>query len=254
MSGIPNFGSTCYFSTMLQLMMSVSEHLRPTSMPAWNAFESAYAAGTVSQKQVVPLFSLLQQNKSSDFVLGRQGDTQEALVVFLEELAKLHPMLVRASYTGRLKYETMAHGCGHVSVTREPFHVLQCPSSQPTLEGCLNSFLKPETLDVNYVCDECQEVSAKVTRQCGIEFFPRVLFVGLTTAADVVAPSVLQTELSNKHYNLRSLAHHVGSVTQGGHYFATWSKGALLLDDMVTRKQRAGEAGKRVYLACYELA
>lgn len=188
-----------------------------------------------------------------------QQDCHEYLNYLLDQLDEksfAEDSIVNQLFTGEISFSVKCLNCYNVSVTRQPFKVLnlsfpKCDESKNlTLEDLFAHWIAPETLtgECQYECDACNgrhdaERSQAVTK-LGNYFiltlgrYRSFRGKGEKIRNDVSYPFRLESPLGNgDNYKLNAVIFHHGYSLNHGHYYscARESDNWILFNDAIVR-------------------
>jgi ubiquitin C-terminal hydrolase len=217
MKGMPNFGNTCYFNSVLQCLLRVapvtgdSEFLQEYQ----KLFKSGDEQSFIDTREVLKLF----RNRFKQFDNGDQHDASEALICLLELLEPEVKDLV----TSKLLQETVC--TSGKTVRKEETSVVTLAPHNENIEDAFKRFTEWNTLD-NYEDDNGKVWNVAVTRTL-FECLPKVLIVSVTHKTNLKIHEFLGS------FELVATCVHAGNH-MSGHYgaFIKHDEKWFLMDDL----------------------
>ncbi|KAG5481995.1 hypothetical protein LSCM1_05708 [Leishmania martiniquensis] len=198
--GVRNLMNTCYFSSVLQLIFSITYVRRAILNDDATGNERHYVTVSEAQgstgadqlaesglKELFALMAFSREGAGADpqsfatylsLDVKVQQDAQEFFTLLLDWLQCHCGPSVKAAVTrtfsGTLLYDRRCGACGRSAKRAEPFLYLSLPVCS-TLEESLSQFSKPEAVD-GFMCDKCGQTAVATSLQY-IRTLPDVLVI-----------------------------------------------------------------------------
>ena len=208
MSGLDNYGNTCYMNSVIQMLRYVKPVVKPLVLAQPENEPMKHFLDLLYQGSSPERF--VRHLKELGFDPIYQHDAHEFLITMLDKLYE--SVDVENPFEGVIETVLTCEN-GHTSARKDPF---VCLSINGGIEDGIPSLMEPETVDCR--CDHCG--ATKMTKTTDIR--PnKVVCVHLKRFnADGKLRYKVPILLTWNGYKLVGMCNHAGSV-HGGHYTAT---------------------------------
>lgn len=237
-SGLMNFGNTCFMNSSLQLLMCCQDLIQllidnPLDQNCYQQTFKDYF--NVSTRSLGPRM-LYNRYKTicGQYDGGTQEDANEYLTFLIDDLDTLitdvnikerFKKLIKVQMSGNI----VCSHCGFFKSWPIPENILMLSISGASLIECFNNTMKKESLDGDnqWQCDRCK-CKRDAVKRIKITNIPKYLFVSLNryeySNGQIVKNCLLvdipfSWAFGGYTYVIHGMICHVGDI-QGGHYFS----------------------------------
>jgi ubiquitin C-terminal hydrolase len=236
LSGLPNFGATCYLNSTIQCLNATPtlyEYLaarlskfKPdgVTVAVYNLFSSMREGNPAqTHKRLMEFFEKFNA-ENKHFVINTQQDSQEFYIRLLDTMDKeisatynqhsAHKSIIKQLFDIEQNTRVKCHRCKTIVNTKSISRYIYVNKSM--------EYYREEHLTGSnkYFCDHCKSLQ-DATKQITILSTPKILVLMLAKYEDITMHMNISSELNynKKIYNPYGIITHSGSL-HGGHYIS----------------------------------